>query len=495
MVLGLAIGVLGVALRPTPAGVRLEENLALQWLFAVRGPMDAPPGVAVVSIDKASSDQLGLTKEDWPPSRRIHAGVIRSLTRHGVSAIMMDVFFRVRRTPGEDDDLAAAIAESGKVGLFESVDRIRYAGGEIVQTRSPIEQLRNAALATAAFPLPEGETVRLFWTFVDASAGKVPTLPAVALQIDALPHLERFGSLLRQAGIGNLTDLPSRVATAAESRQLMTVLRREIGTHPDAARRALDLLDRESAGGEGRALAALVRLYSAGDTHYLNLYGPPGRIRTIPFHELLTESRNARVDLEGTVVFVGEGASGPLSSADQADTYRTVYSDNGLDLSGAEIAATAFANLLTNRTLRRVSFRAEFGILILFGLLAAVAGTHASGAVRRRRNLSARLRPLRDRSAPVQRARPARAARDSAPRAGAGRSLCRRPLPVPRRPETGAAGSGSQRAPELVRGVCLSTDIENYVAASAAMAPRDLALLMASTTKPSRSWWSAGAGC
>ena len=100
---------------------------------------------------------------------------------------MMDVFFRVRRTPGEDDDLAAAIAESGKVGLFESVDRIRYAGGEIVQTRSPIEQLRNAALATAAFPLPEGETVGFFWTFVDATAGKVPTLPAVALQIHALP--------------------------------------------------------------------------------------------------------------------------------------------------------------------------------------------------------------------------------------------------------------------------------------------------------------------
>ena len=33
-------------------------------------------------------------------------------------------------------------------------------------------------------------------------------------------------------------------------------------------------------------------------------------------------------------------------------------------------------------------------------------------------------------------------------------------------------------APELVQGVCLSTDIENYVTASAGMEPRDLAVLM-----------------
>ena len=216
--LGVFIAAIGIVLSPTAVGVRLEENLALQWLFAVRGPIDAPPGVAVVSIDKASSDQLGLTKEVWPPSRRVHAGVIRSLTRHGVSAIVMDVFFRRppdaggRRRPGGRDR-----ARAGRSVCSRSVDRIRYRR-EIVQTRSPIEQLRNAALATAAFPLPEGETVRFFWTFVDASAGKVPTLPAVALQIHALPHLQRFGSLLRQAGISNLTDLPGTGRVGGGSR-------------------------------------------------------------------------------------------------------------------------------------------------------------------------------------------------------------------------------------------------------------------------------------
>ena len=354
------------------------------------GPVEPPRDVAVVSIDKTSLDQLGLTKDVWPPSRHIHARVIRSLSRHGVSAIVMDVFFKVRRTAAEDDDLAKAIAESGNVALFESVERIRFAGGEIVQTRSPIEPFRDAALATAAFPLPDWTAVRFFWSFVDATAGKVPTLPAVALQIYALPHLDRLRSLLGQVGAGNLTDLPSRVTTGEDSRRLMNVLRRDLGSHPDAARRALTVLEHGTedglTAGERSVLAALVRLYAGGDTHYLNFYGPPGHIRTIPFHRLLSDSENSRLDLKGAVVFVGEGASEFLSNADQRDTYRTDYSDDGVDLSGAEIAATAFANLLTNRTLRRVSFGAEAGILICFGLVAAVLARilpafYAAGAI------------------------------------------------------------------------------------------------------------------
>jgi adenylate cyclase len=482
VVLGVVIAAVGIGVRPTAVGVRLEEDLGLRWLFTVRGPVEPPRSVVVVSIDKTSSDQLGLKKEDWPPSRHVHASVIRSLTRHGVSAIVMDVFFRVRRTPAEDNDLAEALAESGKVTLFESVERLRYTGVDIVQMRSPIEQFRDKALATAAFPLPEGATVSFFWTFFDATAGKVPTLPAVGLQIHALPNLGRFVSLLRQAGISNLTDLPSRVATVGDSRQLMYVLRREIGSHPDAAAQALMLLERGTGDGltadERSVLAALVRLYGGGDTHYVNYYGPPGRIRTIPFHELLADRDNARLDLKGSVVFVGEGASELLSNADQRDTYRTVYSDNGVDLSGAEIAATAFANLLTNRTLRRVLFRTEVAILLCFALLAALLARvlpwlYAAGAVLALGCVHYALAqylftehavlvplgipllvqiPVSIFAAVLFRYRDVR------------KQVSREVDP--------------DAPPELVQGVCLSTDIENYVTASAGMEPGDLALLM-----------------
>ena len=55
-------------------------------------------------------------------------------------------------------------------------------------------------------------------------------------------------------------------------------------------------------------------------------------------------------------MFVGESASVLVTSATQTDSYPTVFSTSeGVDLSGAEIGATAFANLLTNRTLTPTS--------------------------------------------------------------------------------------------------------------------------------------------
>ena len=436
----------------------------------------------MVSIDKPSADQLGLKTDNWPPPRHIHASIIQSLSRHGVSAIMMDVFFKLHRTAVEDNELADAIAQSGNVALFEWVDRLKYKGGEVVQTRSPIEQLRDAALATAAFPLPEGTAVRQFWTFFNAASETVPTLPAVALQIHALPYLDRFISLLGHAGVSDLTDLPSRVATFRDCRQLMHVLRREIRSHPDAARRALGLLERGTLEGltsvDRSVLAALVRLYGGDDTRYLNFYGPAGRIRTIPFHELLTDSQNSRLDLTRTVVFVGEGASQLLSSADQRDTYPTVFSEDGMDLSGAEIAATAFANLLTNRTLRRVAIGGEVGTLICFALLAAVLarvlpGLYAGGAVlflgcahyalaQYLFTEHAVLVPL---GIPLLVQLPGTLFAAVLFRY---RDVRRQ---VPREVDSGAPM-------QPVEGVCLSTDIENYVGTSAGMQLRDLGVLM-----------------
>ena len=230
--------------------------------------------------------------------------------------------------------------------------------------------------------------------------------------------------------------------------------------------------------GERSVLAALVRLYVGGDTHYLNFYGPPGQIRTIPFHRLLSDSENSRLDLKGAVVFVGEGASEFLSNADQRDTYRTDYSDDGVDLSGAEIAATAFANLLTNRTLRRVPFGAEAGILIGFGLVAAVLARmlpafYAAGAILAlgcaQYALAQYLFTHRAILVPV-----GIPLLVQVPASLFAAVLFRyRDLrtQVPREVDPGAP-------PELVQGVCLATDIENYVTASANMEPRDLALLM-----------------
>ena len=60
--------------------------------------------------------------------------------------------------------------------------------------------------------------------------------------------------------------------------------------------------------------------------------------------------RSSTSDLKGRVVFVGYS---DLYEPDQPDRFYTVFTGaDGVDLSGVEIMATAFANLLTDRTLR-----------------------------------------------------------------------------------------------------------------------------------------------
>lgn len=490
LILGLIVGAIGVILRPTGVGVRLEEDLGLRWLFAVRGSLDPPRDVVVVTIDKTSAQQidkasahrLGLDTEQWPPPRHVHANVIRALSRRGVSAIMMDVFFRVPRSAAEDDDLARAIGESGRVTLFERVDRFRFSDTETIQTRSPIEPLRDAARAVAPFPVPEGALIHSFWAFFDTTSGSTPTLPAVGLQIHSLPLLDRFLLLLQKAGVRNLNDLSSRVATAADFRRLMQVLRRELKNDPVAAERALTLLGGGAIDGltaaERTLLGALLKLYGGSDSYYLNFYGPAGHLQTVPFHQLLRDDESPKLTLSGKVVVVGEGASAPVRTAQQEDTFRTVYStDEGVDLSGAEIAATAIANLLADRALR-VRFSTDVAILIGFGICVGLLarllpGLYAGGA-------TLLLGAMFFASAEYQFAEHARLVPVAIP------LLVQLPLSlfagllaryrdirkqVPQEVDPNAP-------PELADGVCLSTDIESYTALSEVTEPRELALLM-----------------
>ena len=358
-------------LRPTSLGVRLEEEVGLRWLFALRGPVAPPPDVVVVSIDKASAQQLGMEPGAWPPPRRFHAAILRSLHRHGVSAILMDVWFEGHRVPADDDELARAIAESGNVVLVQRVDRPHVSGPDVSTEllKSPITQFQESALSLAPFPLPRSSPTPVFWPFFDTPSGVVATLPAVGLQIYGLPLLDHLRSALGQAGVRSAAGLPRRVSSPEGTRQLIESLRHELHENAPVAARALASLDAQRiTAHERRVLSALVRLYSGPDTYYLNFYGPPGSIHTIPFHQLLQSDQDASIDLSGKVVFVGESASGLVTSATQTDSYPTVFTTSeGPDLSGTEIGATAFANLLTNRTLQLTTPLTSLVILLAFG--------------------------------------------------------------------------------------------------------------------------------
>jgi adenylate cyclase len=78
-----------------------------------------------------------------------------------------------------------------------------------------------------------------------------------------------------------------------------------------------------------------------------------------------------RVDLNGKVVFVGYS---DLADPEQPDRFYTVFTgEDGVDLSGVEIMATAFANLLTDRSVRPSSLATASGITLTFGFTVGAA--------------------------------------------------------------------------------------------------------------------------
>jgi adenylate cyclase len=396
LIVGAITGLLGAGLILTPLGTALEEEVGLVWLFQVRGPIAPPPAVAVVAINGTTGGELGLAKlpRDWP--RTVHAALLKSLAERQVAVSVLDIDFS-RVKPGyEDSVFASAIANAGRTVLFERLAGRRQAIEGVDGTPSgwtwveeklpPSPLLAEAATALAPFALPKlGQAAIQFWVF-KPSLGELPTTAAVAVQLYALPLYERWRELLAEAGAEGLDDLPAGAAIRRpeEVRMVMGRFRQLFLSDPALAERVRSRLDAgDGAGADAGAplLRALVALYAGARDRYLNFYGPPGTIPTIPYARLVaTEAQGGFVpvglaaadgsvpDLQGRVVFVGYS---DLFEPDQPDRFYTVFTgSDGIDLSGVEIMATAFANLLTDRTLTPANAAMSAGLLLVFGLLA-----------------------------------------------------------------------------------------------------------------------------
>ena len=133
---------------------------------------------------------------------------------------------------------------------------------------------------------------------------------------------------------------------------------------------------------------ALVGLYAGNAASYLNFYGPPGSLCTVPY-EVVIERAASLCPINGSTVFVGVGRS-RLEGTEQIDTYHTIYErPDGADFSGVELHATAFANLLTGTALRPLN---PFAILLGLGLLLGGSGYWTRTRRRHQRgNVAARL--------------------------------------------------------------------------------------------------------
>ncbi len=387
--LGLATAMLGCALSLTPVGVALEEEYGLDWLLKLRGERPPPSDAVVVALDKESAVALGLpTKIDrW--SRKYHAQLVGALTRMGASVIVFDILFREPRDREGDQAFADAIKNAGNVVLFADLEseqkpipelRENGAEGFIKESMTPpIPLLANAAQAVVPFTLPKiPHQVRQYWTFREASGG-APTLPVVSLQLFASPVIEDFLDLVRNLRPDYEHLLPSSADIRREQKGILPLMRTLQSLFAEDPELADQLIERLSQTGVAQRphnsrqiLIALSRTYAQGNSRYLNFYGGPRTITTVPYHHVLSrdDSDSATVsglDVAGKAVFVGLSEQLPQSKEDNFDT---VFSrEDGVYLAGIEIAATAFANLLTNESIRPLSPPGYLALIFVWGLI------------------------------------------------------------------------------------------------------------------------------
>lgn len=376
-----------------PLGPALEESIGLSLLFRLRGIRPPPPEVLIVAIDRPSAEALGLSANPnrWP--RTQHAELLKALHRGGAAAIVFDVVFDEPGMPGDDQAFAEAMRRAGTVVLAQQLVResapLREGGVgggpdpfHVERLASPLPILVDAAAGIAPFPLPKVPVqLSRYWTF-KAGAGNAPSLPVVAFHVFARDTHPAFLETMKAAG-ATPPDEEARGGTGAPrwgAEQAVRAVRESAERDPAArARLRATITPSASPPAEARSrrlIAALAHVYTGPDTPYLDFYGPPRTILTVPYNRALARlaAADGSLDVRGKAVFVGLSAD---TGVDQKDGVNTVFSESsGLDLSGVEIAATAFGNILEGRRVEPLPAGAQLALAIGWGVILGVLAWH-----------------------------------------------------------------------------------------------------------------------
>jgi len=401
LITGVLTGLLGLISGLAPFGLEMEEALGLDLLFKLRGIREVPSDVVIVAVDKASADNMNLPvePEKWPRSQ--HARLIEKLVEKGAAAIAFDIIFDDPHSRKNDKAFARAIRTAGNVVLAERLIKEtvplnshqgkRQATANIEKLITPIDPLARAAVGLAPFPLPKVPVkVNQYWTF-KTGAGDTPTLPVVVLQVFALQWYGEFVGLWDKVCPSPAEKLPEdrdAIMTGGRVENHVRLLREILMEQPWLAKKMLkEMQNSETQAAHEKAkqiLTAITKAYSGPASRYLNYYGPPGTIRTVPYHQVGQNQEKSTVDqhqldFNGKAVFVGLSERSRLQTQ---DGFYTVFSqENGIDLSGVEIAATAFANLLEDTPVRPLGLLAHAALFLLWGMLLGILCMRASTVI------------------------------------------------------------------------------------------------------------------
>jgi adenylate cyclase len=383
---GTITATIGVLLGLTPLGASFEQSVGLSWLFKLRGPIQAPGEVVIAAIDDQTGSHLGLSKlpREWP--RSVHGHLVENLKRMGASTIIFDIDFQIPKQADDDALFAKAVADSGRVIFVEKLvgkrqQLVNTSGKQtgsvwVEQLTPPFPGLASAARGLGPFPLPKVQVeVHQFWAFKQSVGA--PTMPAIAMQDYLMPVYSHFAQLIEKAGTPP-PPIPTDSARAPEMLDFMRKLRSVFSKNPELGKSIREMLANENSLGIPASdlprIKALLGLYEGDDQRYLNFYGSPGSITTIPYH-LIADNQKSNSglkipDLKGKAVFVGFS---DLYDPGQPDRFYTVFTnDEGVDLSGIELAATSFSNLLTDSSVHPLEILQEIIIVTMFGLIVGI---------------------------------------------------------------------------------------------------------------------------
>lgn len=390
LIAGLLTGILGLIF--VPFMQKMEENIGLDLLFKQRGAREVPSDVIIVSLDRASADNLNLpTKPDkWP--RWIHAHLTENLIKQSAAVIAFDVIFEEAHSPEYDNLFAQAIRNAKNVVLVECLrkeavpltDQQGRQTGElhIEKLFPPIPSLAESAVALAPFPLPKVPVkVSQYWTF-KTGAGDTPTLPVVVFQIYSLEVYDKFIQLLQKISPSQAKRLPHDKDTIITTRgieNLIQTLRDIFNNNPRIGEKMLAELENPRILSDNikkkKILTSLIKMYQSPESPFLNFYGPPRTITTISYYQALRLQETSAVnqkqlDFKGKAVFVGLSE---ITPTEQRDGFHTTFSkSSGEDLNGVEITATAFANLLEDMPVRHIGLFTHLAFIFLFGVLLGI---------------------------------------------------------------------------------------------------------------------------
>jgi len=408
---GLFLAFAGLVLIATDLVDALERDVGLASLYRYRGVVEAPSDAVIVAINERSAESLGLPRSlaRWP--RAVHACVVDKLKKAGASVIVFDLHFTMTSVPNiqyptasrlppevsyclvkrdnlsNDRAFADAIKSAGNVVLVRRVNGMQHSSIRSVNDPATMKAPRGMllsmfeepALAVSAWTLPaESQRIDSFWLTHPATGWTLPVVTLFAHKRDALQEIQFLDKLHlpKKKLFPGLTAIHSLsyLGNSSEEISVDVAMPRSLyrGQIADTETPLDDMTRLQTDG----VYPSLAKILKGPDSRLLNYYGPGGTIRTIPYHELLLTQESSRLkelDLEDKVVFIGYSDRGDPGSTDHYDT--VFRKRDGEGLSGVEIAATAFSNLLSDNSTSLLKPVVEMVLIgaigVAYGLLVA----------------------------------------------------------------------------------------------------------------------------